>query len=99
MLVELAMSMFYLFGCILPYMLFWRSVGRSNFDSGLHNLIMFIRKVLYTIYYTQLGGYTCINILMIRQHMCVRVCVSVCVSVCGLATRLLSNVYDDMTLC
>ena len=31
-----------LFRCVLSSLLPLRSVGRSNFDKGLHNLIMFI---------------------------------------------------------
>ena len=37
-------QMFNLIRCVLFSMLPWRSVGWSNFDSGLHNLIMLIRK-------------------------------------------------------
>ena len=30
--------------CILSSLLPWRSIGRSNFDRGLHNLILFIKQ-------------------------------------------------------
>ena len=36
---------YYLFRCVLSSLLPLRSVGRSNFDKGLHNLITFIKKI------------------------------------------------------
>ena len=35
---------FYLFRCVLSSQLPMRSVGRSNFDKGFHNLITLIQK-------------------------------------------------------
>ena len=52
-------QIFYLFRCVLSSLLPLRSVGRSNFDKGLHNLITLIlrrhevmieMKLLYYIY-------------------------------------------------
>ena len=37
-------QIFYLFCCVLSSLLPLRSVGRSNFDKGLYNLIMLIPK-------------------------------------------------------
>ena len=37
-------QIFYLFRCVLSSLLPLRSVGRSNFDKGLHNLITLIQK-------------------------------------------------------
>ena len=37
-------QIFYLFRCVLSSLLPMRSVGRSNFDKGLHNLIMLIQN-------------------------------------------------------
>ena len=37
-------QIFNLFSCVLSSLLPLRSVGRSNFDKGLHNLIMLIQK-------------------------------------------------------
>ena len=37
-------QIFYLFRCFLSSLLPLRSVGRSNFDKGLHNLITLIQK-------------------------------------------------------
>ena len=37
-------QIFHLFRCVLSSLLVLRSVGRSNFDKGLHNLIMLIQK-------------------------------------------------------
>ena len=37
-------QIFHLFRCVLSYLLPLRSVGRSNFDKGLHNLITLIQK-------------------------------------------------------
>ena len=50
-------QIFHLFRCVLSSLLPLRSVGRSNFDKGLHNLITLTQKrhkltieVLYYIY-------------------------------------------------
>ena len=37
-------QIFHLFRCVLSSLLPLRSVGRSNFDNGLHNLITLIQK-------------------------------------------------------
>ena len=37
-------QIFHLFRCVLSSLLPLRSVGRSNFDKGLHNLITLIKK-------------------------------------------------------
>ena len=37
-------KIFSLFRCVLSSLFPLRSVGRSNFDSGLHNIIMLIEK-------------------------------------------------------
>ena len=37
-------QIFYLFRCVLSSLLPFRSVGRSNFDNGFHNLITLIEK-------------------------------------------------------
>ena len=43
-LLLLLLLIFYLFCCVLYSLLPWRSVGRLNFDKGLHILIMLIQK-------------------------------------------------------
>ena len=40
----LASVIFYLFRCVLSTLLTWQSIGRSNFDRGLHNLVMLTQK-------------------------------------------------------
>ena len=45
---------FHLFRCVLSSLLPLRSVGRSNFDKGLHNLITLIQKrheIVIMLYY------------------------------------------------
>ena len=37
-------QIFHVFRCVLSSLLHLRCVGRSNFDKGLHNLIMLIKK-------------------------------------------------------
>ena len=37
-------QIFYLFRCVLSSLLPLQNVGRSNFDRGLHNLVMLIKK-------------------------------------------------------
>ena len=47
-------QIFHLFRCVLSSLLPLRSVGRSNFDKGLHNLITLIKKrhqIIILLYY------------------------------------------------
>ena len=55
-------QIFYLFRSVLSSLLPLRSVGRSNFDKGLHNLIMLIQKrhkikLLYQQMESSMGSY------------------------------------------
>ena len=40
-------QIFHFFRCVLSSVLPLRSVGRSNFDKGLHNLATLIKKMTY----------------------------------------------------
>ena len=57
---------FHLFRCVLSSLLPLRSVGRSNFDKGLHNLITLIKKrhkiiiEMKLLYYIYIHIYVCV---------------------------------------
>ena len=59
---------FHLFRCVLSFVLPLRSVGRSNFDKGLHNLTTLIKK-------RHMLNENCCNIyISIHVHIYIYIC-------------------------
>ena len=85
-----------LFRCVLSYLLHVRSVGRSNFDNGLHNLVMLIQK-RHVNYKNKIKTYIihtcCKKFIQVAVH-----CVFSILSV-KCAIGLVSFLYNHVYLC